>query len=209
MSERVAPEVTDSPVPVGASLVADPAPLGLAAFATTTFVLSLTNANVWPADTAALGLALAYGGLAQLLAGMWEFRRGNTFGATAFASYGGFWISFFVFVFVVKPDNAQAVGTYLLAWAIFTAYMTIASTRVSAAIFAVFLLLTITYALLTVGAFEPAGATGPNGWTEAGGWLGVATAAAAWYASLAGVTNETFKRMVFPTGSVVRYFERV
>lgn len=176
--------------------VADPAPLGLAAFALTTFVLSLANADIWPSAGAAVALAVAYGGTVQLLAGMWEFKRNNTFGATAFASYGGFWISFFFLAIVVKETNAQAVGTYLLGWTIFTAYMTIASLRVSGAVLLVFALLTITFALLTIGAFQDTATS--HTWTKAGGWVGVGTAAAAWYASFAGVTNSTFKRVVLP-----------
>lgn len=179
--------------------IADPAPLGLAAFALTTFVLSLANAQVWPAAGSAVALAVAYGGTTQLLAGMWEFKRNNTFGATAFASYGGFWISFFFLVFVLHEGDGGAIGTYLLAWGIFTAYMTIASLRVSGAVALVFILLTITYALLAVGALN-----GTENWTKAGGWVGVATAAAAWYASFAGVTNSTFRKVVLPTFPLAR-----
>jgi len=186
IAERpVAPDIT----------VADPAPLGLAAFALTTFLLSLSNAEVWKtAVLSAVAVAVAYGGIAQLLAGMWEFKRNNTFGATAFSSYGAFWISFFVLVHVVKDFDSNALGAYLLGWTIFTAYMTIASLRVSGAVLLVFVLLTVTFALLTVGAFQDS-----TGWTKTGGWVGVATAAAAWYASFAGVTNSTFKRAVLPT----------
>ncbi|MDA8280569.1 MAG: acetate uptake transporter [Actinomycetota bacterium] len=180
--------------------VADPAPLGLAGFAMTTFALSIANTNVWgPGADAALALALVYGGTAQLLAGMWEFVRKNTFGALAFTSYGAFWIAYYVFVKFVAPgvkpvDAPVAVGVFLLGWTIFTAYMTVASFRVSAAIVVVFVLLTVTFVLLTVGAFDSL-----SGWTKAGGWVGVATAAAAWYASFAGVTNETFGKVVLPT----------
>jgi succinate-acetate transporter protein len=180
--------------------VADPAPLGLAAFAMTTFALSIGNTNVWgPGADAALALALVYGGGIQVLAGMWEFVRRNTFGTLAFSSFGGFWIAYYVFVKFVAPgikasDVPVAVGVFLLGWTIFTFYMTIASFRVSGAVVAVFVLLTVTFVLLTVGAFQSS-----SGWTKAGGWVGVATAAAAWYASFAGVVNETFKKPVIPT----------
>jgi len=113
--------------------VADPAPLGLAAFAMTTFVLSMFNANLVNGDgvPVVLGLALAYGGIVQLLAGMWEFRNGNTFGAVAFSSFGAFWISFWLLeAFYAKDitgNVGHAVGLYLWAWAIFTAYMAIAA----------------------------------------------------------------------------------
>src|SRR6266699_7256677 len=107
--------------------VANPGPLGLSAFALTTFLLSCTNAQLIPTVSGlaiVIGVALFYGGIAQLLAGMWEFRTGNTFGATAFTSYGAFWLSFFVFVTffadkVPAADTGHAVGLYLIAWGIF------------------------------------------------------------------------------------------
>lgn len=183
--------------------IADPAPLGLAAFAMTTLVLSLSNTSTWPQGIeAAVALALAYGGGAQLLAGMWEFKRNNTFGATAFTSFGAFWISFWYLASHVLPsvqnadDAAVVQGTFLLGWCVFTFYMMIASLRVSGAVALVFILLTITFVFLTIGAFHSDVGTGP---TKIGGWFGVATAAAAWYASFAGVTNSTFKRVVLPT----------
>jgi len=183
-----------------AQTVADPAPLGLAAFAMTTFALSISNANIWPAGAdAALALALVYGGAAQLLAGMWEFARRNTFGALAFTSYGAFWISYYVFVKFVAPgiktpaDVGVAVGVFLLGWTIFTFYMIFASLRVSGAVVVVFVLLTVTFVFLTIGAFNSS-----MGANKIGGWFGLATAAAAWYASFGGVVNETFKKTVIP-----------
>ena len=179
---------------------ANPAPLGLAGFAMTTFVLSMTNANwVSPTDLpVVLGLALAYGGIAQLLAGMWEFRTGNTFGAVAFSSFGAFWISYWLLVtFNVGSLSAgnvgHALGLYLWAWAIFTAYMTIAALRVSGAVLLVFVLLTITFVLLAIG--NDGGHASVIHW---GGYVGVATALAAWYASFAAVVNSTFGRTVAP-----------
>src|SRR5689334_10120 len=125
---------TASPAAPIAPSIADPAPLALGAFALTTFVLSFFNAGLVSdkGEPVVLGLALAYGGLAQLLAGMWEFRNNNTFGATAFTSYGAFWLSFWAFnqFFAGKVPTAEvgsAVGLYLIAWGIFTAYMFIAS----------------------------------------------------------------------------------
>jgi succinate-acetate transporter protein len=182
------------------SPIADPGPLGLAAFAMTTFVLSMFNAGLLSdkGEPVVFGLALAYGGIAQVLAGMWEFRTGNTFGAVAFTSYGAFWLSFWAFVQFYAPkvpeaDAGHAVGLYLIAWAIFTAYMLIASLRTTAAIAAVFALLTVTFLALGIG-----DAGGTTGVTKLGGWLGLATALAAWYASFAGVTNATFGRVVLP-----------
>jgi succinate-acetate transporter protein len=186
--------------------VADPGPLGLAAFALTTFVLSMFNAGLVSdkGEPIVFGLAFAYGGLAQVLAGMWEFRTGNTFGAVAFTSYGAFWLSFWAFVQFYAPkipeaDAGHAVGLYLIAWGIFTAYMFVASLRTTAAIALVFILLTITFIALGIG-----DAGGTTGITKLGGWLGLATAAAAWYASFAGVTNATFGRVVLPVRPLAR-----
>jgi succinate-acetate transporter protein len=187
------------PPPVASWKPADPAPLGLAAFAMTTFVLSMFNGNLVDAKGApvVLGLALAYGGIVQLLAGLWEFRTGNTFGAVAFCSFGAFWLSFWALnVFYAKMitgNVGHAIGLYLWAWAIFTAYMTVAAMRVSLAVLAVFALLTATFILLAIGA------TGPHKQvTEIGGYVGLATAAAAWYASFAAVVNATFRRVILP-----------
>ena len=177
---------------------ADPGPLGLAGFAGTTFVLSLINANWVSAKGigAVLGLALAYGGLAQLLAGMWEFRTGNTFGAVAFSSFGAFWISFFFIVRLtpVSLITPHALAAYLWMWAIFTTYMFFASLRTTAAIALVFLLLAITFILLAIGDMGSGHATV----THWGGYVGVATAIAAWYASFAAVINSTFARILLP-----------
>ncbi|HEX6673995.1 MAG TPA: acetate uptake transporter [Actinomycetes bacterium] len=186
-----------------AGSIADPAPLGLAGFALTTFVLSMFNAGLVAkaGEPVVLGLALAYGGGAQFLAGMWEFRKGNTFGATAFSSYGAFWISFWAFVaFFAKGVPETAVGLYLIAWGIFTFYMWIASFRTNTAVMVVFLLLWITFILLGIGA-----AAGNSSISKLGGWVGLATALAAWYASFAGVANFTFGRTVVP----VRPLQRV
>jgi uncharacterized protein len=179
---------------------ADPAPLGLGAFALTTFVLSMFNAGLvsHAGEPVVLGLALAYGGIAQVLAGMWEFRTGNTFGAVAFTSFGAFWLSFWALLTFFAGDiptehAAAAIGLYLIAWGIFTTYMFVASLRTTAAVALVFLLLAVTFFLLGIG-----NANESNGVIEAGGWFGLATAVAAWYASFAAVTNSTFGRTVLP-----------
>jgi succinate-acetate transporter protein len=181
--------------------IADPGPLGLAAFALTTFVLSAVNAG-WVSkgvEPIVLGLALAYGGIAQILAGMWEFKKGNTFGATAFTSYGAFWISFWAFVVfyaakVPKADTAHAVGLFLFAWGLFTLYMLVASLKTTGAVAMVFAVLTITFFLLAAGEW------GGNGsLVKLGGWVGVITALLAWYASMARVVNSTFGKVVLPT----------
>ena len=179
---------------------ADPGPLGLAAFAGTTFVLSIYNAHlVNPVGTpVVLSLALAYGGIVQVLAGMWEFRTGNTFGAVAFSSFGAFWISFWALnVFYAKDlvvaHAGKDVAVFLYMWAIFTTYMWVASFRTSAAVNLVFILLAITFWLLAIG-----NAGAHTNIIKAGGWVGLATAIAAWYASFAAVTNSTFGRTVLP-----------
>jgi succinate-acetate transporter protein len=182
--------------------VADPAPLGLAGFALTTFVLSAFNSGIVSnhGETAVFGLALAYGGIAQLLAGMWEFKNGNTFGALAFSSYGAFWISFWYLARYAGEGTHGGVATFLLAWTIFTAYMTVAAMKTNGAVLAVFVALTLTFLFLALGeATAKATATGLDGLTKFGGLLGLITAFLAWYASFAGVTNATWKRQVLPT----------
>ena len=187
-------------------LPADPGPLGLAGFAMTTFVLSMFNADLVnkAGEPVVLGLALAYGGIAQLLAGMWEFRTGNTFGAVAFSSFGAFWISYWLLVTfgvdaIPEEHLGAAVGLFLWAWAIFTTYMFIASLRTTGAVALVFFLLAITFILL--GAGNSGDHTNVIKW---GGYVGLATAVAAWYASFAAVINSTFGRIiapVFPLGA--------
>jgi succinate-acetate transporter protein len=199
-------EPTSSAVSTGlvpGAHIADPAPLGLAAFALTTFFLSFVNAGWVPAsvEPVVFGLALAYGGAAQFAAGMWEFAKGNTFGATAFTSYGAFWLSFWWLTAhlagykIPEADVGKGVGLYLIAWGIFTAYMTVAASRVSGAVLAVFALLTVTFFLLGIGDMS-----GTENISKLGGYVGILTALAAWYASFAGVTAFTFKRPLVPTG---------
>jgi uncharacterized protein len=193
---------------------ADPGPLGLAAFAGTTFMLSMINAGLVGHGSLVgggllpmvAGLALAYGGIAQLVAGLWEFRTGNTFGAVAFCSYGAFWISFFLIVqfgvggvVVQKGDVFAGLSLYLYTWAIFTAYMFVASLRTTGAVALVFLLLTITFLILGIGNASLVHTTNvTNGTIKLGGWIGLATAIVAWYASFASVVNSTFGRVVAP-----------
>jgi succinate-acetate transporter protein len=184
--------------------VADPAPLGLAAFALTTFLLSAANANWMTAATGSawLGYALAYGGGAQLLAGMWEFKNRNTFGATAFSTYGGFWIGLFLWVQFVAPHATSAsaadhdLGWILLAFAIFNTYMLLMSLALNMAVFAVFLTLEITEIVLFIGNFA-----GNTTVVHIGGVIGVITALVAWYTSAAGVSASiTGNRLKLPVG---------
>jgi succinate-acetate transporter protein len=199
-----------SAVPPAVGLaVADPAPLGLAAFALTTFLLSAANAGWAPHagdDIAWLGPALFYGGLAQLLAGMWEFRNRNVFGATAFSTYGAFWLSLYVVAAIWAPhvriatDVLDNLGWFLLGFAIFNTYMLMWSSRVSVAVFAVFLTLEITEIILFIGFFSHPKGTGFN-LINLGGIIGIVTALTAWYASAAAVLNGMAGRPVLPTGA--------
>lgn len=193
------PEAPERVIPPGSHL-ADPAPLGLGAFAMTTFFLSVVNAGLLPATVTAgvFGLAIFYGGIAQFAAGIWEFAKGNTFGAVAFCSYGAFWLSFWYLagrtdLTAAGPSAVKAIAYYLLGWTIFTGYMMLASFRVSGAVAGVFVTLFVTFALLTVGGF-----TNVAFWSKAGGIVGIITAVVAWYASFAAVFNFTAKRPTVP-----------
>jgi uncharacterized protein len=185
---------------------ADPGPLGLGAFALTTFFLSSVNAGWLPktVEGVVLGLALFYGGLTQLLAGMWEFVKGNTFGAVAFSSYGAFWLSFWYLVAHVTlkatpHDAAKGVGFFLLGWAIFTLYMFVCSIRTTGVIMAVFGFLFLTFLFLSLGELNTS-----TGLTKVGGYLGLVTAALAWYGSMAAVMNATARRPVLPVFDLAR-----
>jgi uncharacterized protein len=188
----------DAPAPVNP--VADPAPLGLAGFALTTFLLSAFNAGLTRGGGGEwIPYALAYGGIAQLLAGMWEFRNRNVFGATAFGTYGSFWIGlFFYFRFVVPTAGenvANDLGWILLAFAIFNTYMLICSTQANVAVFGVFLTLEATEVVLFIGFFSD-----KTGIIKTGGYIGIVTAVVAWYTSAAGVLNGMKGRQVVPVG---------
>ena len=200
---------TESDEPRSFSPVADPAPLGLAAFALTTFLLSGHNASFIP-DGIWIGAALFYGGLAQLLAGMWEFRNRNVFGATAFSTYGGFWLALGSTVALITmsssfagvfkgPDVNNALAWFLIAFAIFNTYMLLWAMRVNLAVLGVFGALEVTEILLAIGFFRLAHGMSPY-MLHAGGWAGIVTAAFAWYASAAGVVNGMSPRPVLPVG---------
>ena len=186
-----------------ANAIADPGPLGLAGFAMTTFVLSMVNAKLVPGTIAAtfLTLALFYGGTAQMLAGMWEFKKNNTFGATAFTSYGAFWLSLASIVLLESlkiinfgADRNIAIGLFLVAWTIFTFYMWIGSFKTNNALVFVFTTLVITYVLLDLAEFKIISSSVP------GGLMGLVCAAGAWYTSAAGIINSTYGRVVLPVG---------
>ena len=212
----VTPQPSDELAPKSAPHLgapfADPGPLGLGAFALTTFFLSSVNAGWIPktVEPVVLGLALFYGGIVQVLAGMWEFVKGNTFGAVAFSSYGAFWLSFWFLLSqvvagsgpdgtgslraaVLAGDAGKGIGFFLLAWLIFTLYMLVCTLRINGMLVVVFGLLFLAFAFLALGFYN-----GNDNLLKVGGYLGLLTALAAWYGSFAGVMNATAKRVVLP-----------
>lgn len=206
VSENLSPAVpaTSTAPAVQQPGLADPVPVGIAGFGMTTFVLSCVNAGFFGGAAAApmvLGLAIFYGGVVQLLAGMWAFRRGETFAAVAFCSYGGgFWLSYFFLVYVIAPKLSpsvagNAIGLYLLGWLIFTFYMTVAALRTNAAVLWVFITLTATYFFLVLAEFGIA----TSSLTPIAGYIGITCGVAAWYVAFAHVTNATFGREMIPT----------
>lgn len=184
--------------------VADPAPLGLAALGLTLFLFSGVNSNlIHTGGLIFVGMALLYGGLAQFLAGMWEFRNRNTFGATAFSSIGALWMGLgIVFVFdTVGRPTAPFIGNdgliwFYFAWAVFLTYILVASLRTNGAVVLALLLLAATFWILWIGGLK--GDTAGHGWTGFAGWAGFATAVAAFYGSFAGVVNSTFGKVILP-----------
>ncbi|MFM0336997.1 acetate uptake transporter [Paraburkholderia fungorum] len=185
--------------------LANPAPLGLAGFALTTWLLSMINAGWFSGESMGMVLAcaLAYGGTAQAIAGIMELPRGNTFGATAFLSYGAFWWSFALFVLFLHDKVPPAfVGWYLFLWGVFTFYMWLATFRSPRALQFIFLALWITFGLLAGGEW-----TGSVLVRMAGGYMGLVTAALAFYLSAADVINEVHGRVVLPVGEP-RVFSR-
>lgn len=178
--------------------LANPAPLGLAGFAFTTWMLSMMNAGWFDAKSMGivLALALAYGGTIQMIAGVLEYPRGNTFGMVAFTSYGAFWWSFALFIlFFAKAVPESFVGWYLFVWGVFTFYMWIATLRANVALMLVFLALWITFVLLALGAWGAGGF-----FTTLGGYAGLITAIFAFYLSAAEVINEAYGHTVLPVG---------
>jgi len=189
---------------------ANPAPLGLAAFAVTTIVLSSINAGLLKGDAPNLlavvvPLAFAYGGVTQFIVGILEYKNGNTFGTVAFTSYGAFWCWYAFLLWTVgagwiKPPAANAVGLALLMWGVFTFLMWIATFRANFVLWSVFLLLSITFFLLAAGDLGWGSA-----WHTAGGWVGLLTGAGALYLSFAEVTNAVYGRpVVFVGAPIVR-----
>ena len=189
--------------PVSLPKIANPGPLGLFGFGLTTCVLSAINAGLLPHEAVpvVVPLAFAYGGVAQLIAGVLEFRNGNTFGMVAFTSYGLFWWWFALLQWTVgagwlKAPPASAVATVLLFWGVLTFFLWIVSFRLSKAVFSVFLLLWITFFLLAGGDF---------GWGTgmAGGYFGLLTGVDAMIVAFIEVLNATANRVVIPLGAPI------
>ncbi|UKH21117.1 acetate uptake transporter [Actinobacillus pleuropneumoniae] len=181
------------------ALTANPGPLGLCGFALTTWLLSLINNGTFGGENVGLVLAMgfAFGGTAQMIAGMFEFSKGNTFGFTAFTSYGAFWWSFALFkVFFAEGVTAPFIGWYLVAWGTFTLMMFIGTLAKARALQAIFLSLTVTFYLLATGDF-----TGDHSITHIGGNFGLLTALLAFYLAAAEIINESFGRTVLPIGA--------
>ena len=203
----MSPSVSEPAMPTVAerALLADPAPLGLAAFAFTTFLLSFANAGWLPKETATvvLPLAIFYGGLGQILAGVFEMRKGNTFGFTAFSSYGGFWLFYALLVLlttmgIITPPGA-AVGVALLLWGVFTLYMWIPAMFANLSLNLTFLFLWLAFVTLGLGDYLAVANL-----TIAGGYLGILSAVCAAYASFAIVTNSVVGSGTVPLGPGVR-----
>lgn len=174
--------------------ISNPAPLGLCGFALTTFVLSAANAKLFDGAGIVIGLALFYGGLAQLLAGMWEFKTGNTFGATAFTSYGAFWMAVAITLHWNLIPSHAAFGYFLIGWTIFTGMLLLAALKTNIALIVLFALLFVTFLLLSLGEFG-------MGTGQIGGYFGIATAVVAWYTAMAGLLASmpsAFKLPVWP-----------
>ena len=191
MAQSLHEKELSAPAPLAAT--ANPAPLGLCAFALTTFVLSAANAKLFTGAEVVIGLALFYGGLAQLLAGMWEFKTGNTFGATAFTSYGAFWLAVGASLQLNLVPNEAAFGFFLIGWTIFTGMMLVASLKTNLALITVFALLFVTFLLLSIDALG-------GGTKQIGGWFGLLTALAAWYTALAGLLSSMPSAFTLPIG---------
>lgn len=181
---------------------ANPAPLGLLGFGMTTILLNLHNAGFYEMNSMILAMGLCYGGLAQVLAGLMEWKKGNTFAATAFTSYGFFWISLVLLVALPKlglaaASDATAMSAYLVIWGIFTACMFVGTLRLHRAGQVIFGTLTILFFLLAYGDFTAAGPA----FRHATGYEGIVCGLSAFYAAVAQVINESFGRVVLPLGN--------
>ena len=180
---------------------ANPAPLGLMGFGKTTVLLNMVNAGWYPLDTVVLSMGIFYGGLAQIIAGCMEWKKGNTFGTTAFTSYGLFWLTL-VFLFIMTnlgwwKQGPAILVPYLFFWGLFTFYMFIGTLRLNRALQVVFGTLTILFWLLALHAY-----TGNATLGTITGYEGIICGLSAIYAAAAQVLNEVYKKVVLPIGPV-------
>jgi succinate-acetate transporter protein len=183
----------------------NPAPLGLLGFGMTTVLLNLHNAGFYELNSMILAMGICYGGLAQIIAGIMEWRKGNTFATTAFVSYGLFWLSLVALLVLPKlgwtaKSDDTAMAAYLAMWGLFTAVMFIGTLRLNRALQVVFGSLTILFFLLAIGDFTNASA----GFKQATGYEGIFCGFSAIYAGLAQVLNELFGKTVLPLGQVTK-----
>jgi succinate-acetate transporter protein len=181
----------------------NPAPLGLLGFGMTTVLLNLHNAGFYELNSMILAMGICYGGLAQIIAGIMEWKKGNTFATTAFVSYGLFWLSLVVLVVLPKTGwgtatNDTAMAAYLAMWGLFTAIMFIGTLRLNRALQIVFATLTILFFMLAIGDFTGAS----KGFTRATGYEGIFCGFSAIYTGLAQVLNELYGRTILPLGPV-------
>lgn len=181
--------------------LANPAPLGLMGFGMTTVLLNIHNAGFFPLGSMILAMGLCYGGLAQVIAGVLEYKKGNTFGLTAFTSYGFFWISLVVLLILPKMGLADApsrefMGCYLAMWGIFTGFMFIGTLKANRALQVIFSSLTLLFFLLAVGHFITNEAL-----SRFAGWEGIFCGSSAIYLAMAEIINEQFGRTVLPIGA--------
>lgn len=177
--------------------IANPSPLGLLGFGMTTILLNLHNAGIIPLSIVIVAMGFALGGAAQIFAGFIEFKKGNTFGATAFTAYGFFWWSLIFIWFnpfqAIGEADAQSMGFYLLLWGIFTLFMFIATLKHNHGIQVVFLSLTILFFMLSIGDFS-----GNHSITTIAGYVGIICGASAIYNSMAQIVNSEYKRVIMP-----------
>jgi len=181
---------------------ANPAPLGLLGFGMTTVLLNLHNADIISMSSVILSMGIFYGGLAQVMAGMMEWKKGNTFGTTAFTSYGLFWFSLVGLLVlpeigIGEPTEKMAMGFYLLLWGMFTVFMFVGTLRMNRATQFVFASLALLFFVLALGDFTEISAI-----TVAGGLIGLVCGSSALYTALATVLNGVYQKSMLPLGEV-------
>ena len=183
-------------------MTANPAPLGLLGFGMTTVLLNIHNAGFIPMSAMILAMGIFYGGIAQVIAGIREWKKNNTFGTTAFTSYGFFWLSLVALMVMPKLGLAEAadkkaMAAYLFMWGLFTFFMFIGTLKISRALQFVFLSLAILFFLLAAGDF-----TGSEAITRIADYEGIICGFSAIYAALAQVINELYGKEVMPLGNM-------